>query len=328
MAGTGKVRVGFIGCGGMGRHHIGQVLGIDGFEVAALCDTSEAAIEQTRRQYPALEKTPAFPDYQSMLAQGGLDAVEIATPHTLHHEHVAVSLEHGLHVLCEKPMVCTIEDAKDVISRRDRSGKICLLSYQRHFQPEFRFIREKIASGMFGAVTFINALQCQEWKVNTAGSWRQDPALSGGGQLNDSGSHLLDILLWVTGLGVESISAFIDNCGTAVDINSALSLRFAGGAQGNISVVGDAPTWHEDVTIWCEKGVFLMRNGKLSVCDAKGNRCTMDYLPGGSIPDRNFLDAIRGCAEVQSPFECGLRVIELTESAWKSAAVGGAPVHV
>jgi predicted dehydrogenase len=146
--------------------------------------------------------------------------------------------------------------------------------------------------------------------------------------LNDSGSHLLDIILWATGLGVEKVSAFIDNCGTPVDINSALSLVFKGGAQGNISVVGDAPDWHEDLTIWCENGFFLMRNGKLQVCDGRGNRFTFDQMRGGSFPDKNFVDAIKGRDTVQSPFVSGLRVIELTEAAWKSAAQGGAVVEV
>ena len=328
MAQTGKVRLGLIGCGGIARHHLNQILPLAEFDVAAINDTNPAMIEAAKRQFPQLADVPVYADYREMLEKAPLDAVEIHTPHTLHAEQILASFDKGLHVLCEKPMVCRVTDAHAVIAKRDAVGKVGLLSYQRHFQPEFRYIREKIGSGEFGAVTFVTALQCQNWKKGTAGSWRQDPALSGGGQLNDSGSHLLDILLWVTGLGVSKVSAFIDNCGTPVDINSALAITFKGGAQGSISVVGDAPTWHEDVTIWCEKGIFFMRNGKLSVCDARGNRYSFDSMPGAGNPDRNFLDAILGRDEVQAPFECGLRVIELTEAAWTSAARGGAVVNV
>jgi predicted dehydrogenase len=329
MPGEGKVRVGFIGSGGNARHHMGNVLKLSEFEIVALNDPNSAMIAQAKRDYPALESVPAFADYRDMLSSIEMDAVEISTPHTLHYQQVMDSLDRGLHVLCEKPLVCSVAHAREVIAKRDATGKVCMVSYQRHFQPEFRYIREKIASGEFGAVTFVSALQCQGWKRGTAGSWRQDPALSGGGQLNDSGSHLLDIILWITGLHVSKVSAFIDNCGTPVDINSALSITFKNGAQGNVSVVGDsAAGWHEDVTIWCERGVFFMRNGKLQVCDQRGNRYTFDSMPGGSTPDRNFLDAIQGRDTVQSPFECGLRVIELTESAWKSAAQGGAVVEV
>lgn len=328
MAQTGKVRLGLIGCGGIARHHLNQILPLAQYEVAAINDTNPAVIEVAKRQFPQLAEVPVYADYREMLEEAALDAVQIHTPHTLHTEQILASFDKGLHVLCEKPMVCTVADAHAVIAKRDAVGKVGLLSYQRHFQPEFRFIRERIASGEFGAVTFVTALQCQNWKRGTSGSWRQEPALSGGGQLNDSGSHLLDILLWITGLGVAKVSAHIDNCGTPVDINSALALTFKGGAQGTLSVVGDAPTWHEDVTIWCEKGIFFMRNGKLSVCDGRGNRYTFDHMPGAGNPDRNFLDAILGRDEVQAPFECGLRVIELTEAAWTSAAQGGAVVHV
>lgn len=327
MATGAKLRIGFIGAGGNARWHMGQVLGLPTVQVSALADPNPDMLDAAKRQHAALGDVPVFADYQTMLAAVEMDAVEISTPHTTHKEQILAALTADLHVLCEKPLVCSVADAHEVIDALSRSGKVGLLSYQRHYQPEFRYIRSRIASGDMGAVTFVNALQCQNWKVGTKGSWRQDPALSGGGQLNDSGSHLLDIILWTTGLGVRSVSAFIDNCGTPVDINSALSLQFKGGAQGNISVVGDAPDWHEDLTIWCEKGFFLMRNGKLQVCDASG-RYTFDSMRGGSFPDRNFVDAIESGAEVQSPFTCGLRVIELTEAAWKSAAQSGAPVHV
>jgi predicted dehydrogenase len=323
-----RIRIGFIGSGGNARHHMGQVLGLSEAQVVALNDPNPAMLEAAKRQHPALADAPVFADYKDMLAKVEMDAVEISTPHTTHFEQIMASLDRGLHVLCEKPLVCTVAHAKEAIAKLKKSGKVGLLSYQRHYQPEFRYIREKIASGAFGKVTFVNALQCQQWKKGVAGTWRQDPALSGGGQLNDSGSHLLDILLWITGLGVEKVSAFIDNCGTPVDINSALSIGFKGGAQGNISIVGDAPTWHEDLTLWCENGVFFMRNGKLSVCDGQGRRFASEGMGGGSFPDRNFLDAIKGRDTVQSPFECGLRVIELTEAAWKSAAQGGAVVKV
>lgn len=322
-----KIRIGFIGSGGNARHHMGQMLNIPEVLIVGIADPNPAMIETARRQYAALAHVPAFVDFREMLDGVAMDAVVISTPHTTHKEQILASLDKNLHVLCEKPLVCSVGDAKEVIAKLDQSGKVGLLSYQRHYQPEFRYIRARIASGDFGAVTFVNALQCQNWKNGTRGTWRQDPALSGGGQLNDSGSHLLDIILWVTGLTVDTVSAFVDNLGTPVDINSALTIRFRGGAQGNISIVGDAVDWHEDVTIWCEKGFFMMRNGRLLISEPAG-RYAFESLRGGSSPDRNFVDAILGRDVVHSPFTCGLRVIELTEAAWQSAANGGVPVTV
>jgi predicted dehydrogenase len=265
-----------------------------------------------------------------MLEKVAMDAVAIITPHTQHFQQAMDALDKGLHVLIEKPMVCTIEHAKILVNRFQETGKVGLVAYQRHYAPQFRYIKQSIESGKVGEVQFISALQCQEWYKGTMGTWRQDPELSGGGQLNDSGSHLVDIILWTTGLMVQTVTAFTENFESKVDINSALSIKFRNGALGNISIVGNAPTWHEDITFWCSEGMFLYRNGHLQFVDAAGKRhdLTEKDMPAGSSPGRNFVDAILKGVPVESPPECGLRVIEMTEAAWKSAAQNGMPVTV
>lgn len=310
------------------RYRLKRVQEVPEAEIVALADPSAAQIETTRRTYPELAQIPAFDDFREMIDAVPMDAVMIATPHTQHAEQILVSLAKGLHVIVEKPMVTSVEDAHKVIAARDRAGKQAMVSYQRHLQPEFMHIRDRIRSGEFGEVRVVQALLSQEWKRFTAGTWRQDPALSGGGQLNDSGSHMLDVLLWMTDLRPERVSAFCDNRGTPVDIDTTMSIRFANGALGSITIAGDAHNWHEDITIWCENATFFVRGGKLTTVDLAGNRFLAENLAGGSHPDRNFIDAILGRAEVVSPFECGLRVMELTEAAWQSAANGGAPVEV
>ncbi|HLK58009.1 MAG TPA: Gfo/Idh/MocA family oxidoreductase [Chthonomonadaceae bacterium] len=319
-----KVRVGIIGTGGIAQGHIRRLLANPNVAITALCDIRPIALEKTVERYPDLKAVPQYDDFRKMIAAGNLDAVEICTPHTTHYEQIMGSLDSGLHVLTEKPMVCTIAHAHDVLKKVEATGKTFVLNYQRSYQPEFLYIKNAIASGEYGEVQFVQGLQGQEWLRGCAGTWRHDPALSGGGQLNDSGSHMLAILLFVTGLEVDKVFGFIENLGAAVDINSALSLKFTNGAIGNISVVGNGPSWYEDITIWCSKGAFYMRNGKLEVSDAVGKRHTptAEELPKGSNPDDNFIAAILGKEEVGSPAIWGLRVIELTEPAWKSAASG------
>ncbi len=322
------VRFGIIGCGGFARYRLSKLLSIKEAQVVALADPDQSQIEATIEAHASLAAQPSFEDFREMIRKVPMDAIAIATPHTLHFEQIIASLEAGLHVICEKPLVTSVEQAHKVIAARDKARKVAMVSYQRHLQPEFRYVRERISSGEFGPVQMVQALQCQEWKRLTAGTWRQDPKLSGGGQLNDSGSHFLDILLWITGLKPESVSAMCDFRDTPVDINSTLNIKFKGGALGNISICGDAQHWHEDTTIWCDKGAFFLRNGKLSVSDELGNRFESTSLPGGSHPDQNFVDAILGRGEIQSPFECGLEVIRLTEAAWRSSDQGGSPVQV
>ncbi|MDE2127828.1 MAG: Gfo/Idh/MocA family oxidoreductase [Armatimonadetes bacterium] len=319
-----QIKIGVIGTGGMAQGHIKRLMEHEDAAVAALCDIKPQALERTIANHPGLEDVPRFADFGEMLRNTDLDAVQIITPHTVHYDQIIESLGAGLHVLTEKPMVCKVSHAHHVVKAVQESGKVLVLSYQRHYQPEFLYIRNAIKSGEYGPVQFVQGLQCQGWYRGCRGSWRQEMEWGGGGQLNDSGSHLLAVLLFVTGLSVNQVGAFIDNFDVPVDINSALSIQFDGGAQGNISVVGNAPSWHEDITIWCDRGVFYMRQGTLEVCRPDGSRFkpTAAELPKGDCPDDNFVDAILGRAEVGSPAIWGLRVIELTEAAWKSAASG------
>ena len=281
------IRMGFIGCGGNARGHIGRVLEMGECEVVALCDSSEGSLQAACERYEDVANLPRFVDYKEMLDSVEMDAVQISTPHTLHFEQIMASLDKGLHVLSEKPMVCTVDHAHQVIAKAEESGKVLMVSYQRHLGAQYRYVRNQIMAGELGDIQFVSALQDQAWYRGTMGLWRQQLALSGGGQLNDSGSHLLDIVLWMTGLEVEQVHAYMENFESEVDINSALSLRFRNGALGNVSVVGNSPTggmW-EDITIWGSKAVIYMRQGEISYKTQNGNEvCEVSNLPGAQRP--------------------------------------------
>lgn len=320
-----KIRIGLIGCGGIMNGHVARLLEIPEAEIVALDDISAESIARIHERQPAIKDLPVFEDYREMFDKVELDAVEIATPHTLHFEQGMDALDRGLHVLMEKPMVCSVDHAKKMIARAEETSRHIVVSYQRHYQPQFRYMKNVIESGEFGEVSFISALQTQWWKKGTVGKWRQDPALSGGGQLNDSGSHLIDIILWTTGLAVDEVCGYIDNRDTLVDINSALSLKFKNGAQGSMSVVAESTCpFYEDFTIWGENGILLYRNGQISFCGTDGKITQPENLPEGGNPDKNFIDVILGRDVNWVPPTCGLRVIELTEAAWKSAELGRA----
>jgi len=316
------LRIGLIGVGGFARYRLGNLLQVPEAQVVAMADASPDQIRQTKEKHAATAAAKEYSDYREMIAAGGLDAIMIQTPHDQHAHQMLAGFEAGLHVCTEKPMVTSVDDAERVIAARDKSGKVGMVSYQRHLQPEFRYIREQIASGVAGKVTYIQALMVQDWKKFTSGTWRQDFAQSGGGMLNDSGSHVIDVLLWSTGLQPESVVALIDNRGTAVDIDSAVAIRFQGGAIANLAIVGDTPGWDEDFTICCEKKAFYMRKNKLSTMDRDGNNFVAEQLGGGSTPDRNFVDACLGRAEVESPLECGLAAVKLTQAIYKAAESG------
>lgn len=321
-----KVRIGFIGAGGIARSHMRRLAEIAEAEVVAFTEPSVSAMERMVADYPETAQLPVFTDYLDMLDQVEMDAVQIHTPHTLHHRQILDCLASGKHVLTEKPMVCSVAHANEVIAAQ--GDRVLMVSYQRHFQGAYLYIRDQIRSGALGELTYVNALQGQNWMHSQRGQWRSDPALSGGGQLNDSGSHLVDILLWTTGLTAQEVYATINNYDLPVDVDSALSIRFTNGARGAVSIVGHSPMWWEEFTVWGTRGALLYRNG--AILQRRFDEEQMvepSELPGDSTPDRNFVDVILGRDTNRVPAECGLRVIELTEAAWRSSELGR-PVQV
>jgi len=320
-----QVKLGLIGCGGIMSMHVDQLAPVKAAKIVGLADTSEDMLRRLVGRHPHLDGLPWFSDYREMLKEVPMDGVIIATPHTLHYEQIMTCMDRGLHVLGEKPMVCSVRHAKAVMRNSERKGLIFMLAYQRHFSPAFRYAKQLVAEGKIGKVTFVQALQAQEWLRATAGTWRQDPTLSGGGQLNDSASHLLDIILWVTDLVPNTVYAEINNRGTKVDILSGLAVRFRGGAIGSLAVVGDAPSWWEEVTFYGEKGALYVRDNRLLLQTGSPKAKTTDVTERKRYrgdADKNFVDSILGRDEPQTPPIWGLRVTQLTEAAWESGRTG------
>jgi len=337
---AGKVRIGLIGCGGIMGSHVSNYQAIKQAEIAALADVKKAQIAVTVAKHPELDGLPQFSDYRKMIEKVELDGVVIATPHLVHFDQIRTCLGADLHVLIEKPMVCTVAHAKQVMKMAEKTGKVLMISYQRHYSPAWRLVKKMVEGGKLGGLTFVSALQAQDWLNWTKGGWRHNPVVSCGGQLNDAGSHLIDALLWATGLQPETVFAQINNRGTKVDILAGVTVRFKGGAIGTLSVVGDAPGWWEDIAFYGEKGGLYVRRDYLTMRDdqlfqsSRGKALFSAELKEltarpkySSNADRNFVNSILGREEPQTPAICGLRVMQLTEAAWTSARIGG-PVKV
>jgi len=315
-----KVRIGCIGTGGNTRAHLRRYSSIPEAEIVAFADPSKESLDRMAEEFPQFGALPQFDNHPDMLAQVEMDAVLISSPHTLHYQQGLDVLAAGKHLLLEKPMVCQTVRAKSLIQAAKEADRLLMISYQRHFQGPYLYIRDQLRSGALGEIQFVAALQSQNWLNLTVGKWRQKMSLSGGGQLNDSGSHLVDILLWTTGLRAEAVLGFTDNMGTEVDIDSATTIRFTNGAHGTLSIIGNSPMWWEEFSIWGTKGTLLYRNGTvLQGSFGQSEMTEVTQFPDDSTPDRNFVDAVLGRAEIQVPPECGLAVIELTEAIWRSA---------
>ena len=322
-----KIRIGIIGCGGIARGHVERLLAIPQAEISALVEPNKANVDRMKNQFAGVKNTPAFTDYKEMLKKVELDAVQINSPHNVHYEQIMAALDLKLHVLTEKPMVCTTKHAVDVVKKQKQTKKVVSISYQRHTQGIFQYMKQFIEKGNFGEVQFLTAFQGQDWLIGCKGTWRHVKEISCGGQLNDSGSHLIDIILYSTGLKAAEVFGYVENFDAEVDINSSSSVRFRNGAIGTINIVGNCPRWYEDITVVGAEGVFLVRAGELTFDNRKEVYKISGFNYGSTSADQNFISAISGKEEVLAPPICGLRTIELTEAIW-NAAKTGKPVTV
>lgn len=216
-----KIRIAYIGTGHRAWGLIRIMREIPGVEIVAVADPTPEF--RDRGATLAGPQTKAYSDYQAMLAERkDIDAVVVATPGALHPEPVIAALGRGLHVLCEKPMATTIQDANRMIAAADKSGKILQLDQQYRLRRDFSKMKELVEAGEIGAVKFVTSyLHRGDWnpaswkapnpKTGAPTVWRFMKSMTGGSLMED-GIHELDVLQWVINAPVDRVYAAGGNC--------------------------------------------------------------------------------------------------------------------
>jgi predicted dehydrogenase len=171
-----------------------------------------------------------------------IDAVSIVTPNHLHYPVAKAFLEAGIHVICDKPLTTTLEDALDLARTVRRTGLLFALTHNYTGYPMVRQARQMIADGELGPIRVVQVEYAQDWlstPLEKTGQkqavWRTDPAQSGpGGSLGDIGTHAFNLASFVTGLNCRELAAELSTFvpGRRVDDNVQIMLRFAEGARG------------------------------------------------------------------------------------------------
>jgi len=324
-----QVRLAMIGCGGNSSGHARVMNQNPDVQIVATCDVNtEISNSYIDRNLSDLELRPqAFDNLDLMLAETAPDAVLISTPHTLHFEQGMKALEAGCHVLMEKPMVTDADDAYTLAAKVEETGKMLVIGYNTPCTANFYYLREQIRNQSLGKLELIIGYLSQNWKRGTAGAWRQNPALSGGGQAYDSGAHLLNSLCWSVENNVAEVFAFIDNHGTQVDINSSINVHFESGVFASIVVSGNCPSDSSHMTYIFDGGridIDGWGGGWIKVFEGskqiENPLITEEMNAGG--PDKNFIDAIMGRAEPRTTPLNGIIQSELMDAIYESGRTG------
>ncbi|MBE0696894.1 MAG: Gfo/Idh/MocA family oxidoreductase, partial [Anaerolineaceae bacterium] len=206
-------RVAIIGCGGMARNHIRQMLKQrETSEIVVLCEPSEKEYSTSANLFieVGIEPPPNQPDLSRLFREYALDSAFIITPHAFHFEQTKACLEAGLDVLLEKPMVMNAVEAEKLIQVRDQTGKLLVVAFPGSLSPQIRKAVDLLRSGKMGEILSISGVVWQNWGPGTANTWRQVPEIAGGGFLFDTGAHLLNTVVDLAGVDFSTVSAWFD----------------------------------------------------------------------------------------------------------------------
>lgn len=268
-------RIGVIGPGGVGSDRARLLNEAPGCEVVAAADTNEYQIRALRKLLKKDDITAyvGTGGYKEMIKKEDLDAVGVFSPHSFHYEQAKHALNQGLHILIEKPMANGVAKAVELYKLARKKKRILLIHYQRHFEPVYVTARRLLAKNIIGKLHHFYCYMAQDYRI--VSGWRLVNKISGGGQINDSGSHYQDILIWMTGLmplrAVGATDNYMDGRLHDIELNSSHHVEFEKGLTGRIVIMGDyLDGFVDDVILEGERGllkltggrVVLVRNGK------------------------------------------------------------------
>lgn len=240
-----RIRLGMVGGGNdafIGAVHRIAARIDDRYELVAgaLSSTPEKAIASGE----ALGLKRIYEDFKKMAARearrkDGIEAVAIVTPNHVHYQAAREFLKRGIHVICDKPLTSTLQDAKKMVKAVEDSDALFILTHNYTGYPMVRQAREMVAGGVIGKIRVVQVEYPQDWltidqDIKQA-RWRTDPARSGaGGSTGDIGTHAFNLACFITGLEVESLAADLQAfvSGRQLDDNAHVMLRFEGGARG------------------------------------------------------------------------------------------------
>ncbi len=275
--------VAIVGLGDISAIHLAAVASLPGLRLAAVCDCEESA----RAKAPP--DVPFYTDYEVMAAEVKPDCVHLCLPHHLHYTAAARLAEMGCHILCEKPLAVSVQEAEAfALLEQAHPGLQTGICLQNRLNETSRMLKEIVDSGEYGAV--VGAKGLVPWARPAAyyqqKPWRGRMGEAGGGLMMNQAIHTLDLLQWICGpvSQVHASCAQLLDYGIEVEDSVTARLSFAHGAKGLFwGTVANYENESTQLTVALEKAVFHIEDNRLVRREAEGPPtllCEDVRLPG------------------------------------------------
>ena len=330
---TGSLPLAVVGVGRMGALHAETLAAMDSIDVVAVADSIGDVAGRIADQVGA----DGYESLDALIERDDVEAWLIATPTTTHPPVVEMALDAGLHILCEKPLALDLAESVRLGERAVADGLVLQVGFWRRFAPPWVAARQAVVDGAIGRPLMLRLAQ---WDAEPPPASFCDPLTSGGLAI-DCGVHEFDLVGWMAGLAIETVTArnlpLVDqSIGEVGDVDNLLAmLDLAGGAVATVDLSRNC-RFGDDVRteILGEDGaifVDLLPVGRTRLADASGVRVlagseTDDpFVEGIKGQARAFVEAVRG-ASVDVPGAADSTLAVAVGRAVQRSAADGAPV--
>jgi predicted dehydrogenase len=191
-----QVRVGLVGCGGIGRVHMASYAKVADAEIVAACDLNQEKLDYAKSTF-GIQKT--YLDYNEMFETEKLDAVVVAVPNVVHAPIAIAALKTNHHVFCEKPMSINSIEAQKMFDTAKASNKIFMMGFNNRYRGDSQVLKSFIDKGVLGDIYYARCGWVRRMGIPGMGGWFTQKEQSGGGPLIDIGVHVLDLTMWLLG---------------------------------------------------------------------------------------------------------------------------------
>jgi len=320
---NGELRVGMVGYAFMGAAHSQAWRTVNhAFDLplrarlVAVCGRDDVKV---RAAAARLGWERAGTDWRELVASDDIDVIDICTPGDSHAEIAIAALKAGKHVVCEKPLANTVEEARAMVAAAEeaRAGGIrsmCGFNYRR--VPAVAYLRQLIATGRLGTIRHVRAVYLQDWIVDPQFPlvWRLQRDKAGSGALGDIGAHIVDLTQYVTGQSITGVSALTETFVRERPLPAAGGSTAAAGAGGQ---AGTARVTVDDAALFLARlsggAVATYEASRFATGRKNGLRVELNGSLGSAVFDLERLNELELYDATQPGAEQGFRRILVTE---------------